>query len=150
YDINLRPKCYTEKAITRSLAHGDILKFNDGEGNVLKEMFDFEGDENHFVRGLMKKFDLRMVSLTRGGEGSTLFTENARFNAMPSNILVKDTVGAGDAYASVVAAGYLRGLSGDEIVKAASKFSGKICGIPGALPDDADFYEEILSVLKRG
>jgi fructokinase len=98
----------------------------------------------------MKKFDLRMVSLTRGGEGSTLFSTAERFDAEPSDTKVIDTVGAGDAYASVVAAGYLRGLNGNAIVKAASDFSGKICGIPGALPVDADFYREIISAVERG
>ena len=99
-------------------------------------MIGLEGDEDHFVRSLMKKFDLEMVSLTRGGDGSALYTDDARLDAEPSDMPVVDTVGAGDAYASVVAAGYLRGLGGDETVRAATEFAGKICGIPGALPDD--------------
>lgn len=41
---------------------------------------------------------LKMIVLTRGGEGSTLWSSQAKVNVATPNITVIDTVGAGDTY----------------------------------------------------
>ena len=57
--------------------------------------------------------------------------------------VVRDTVGAGDAYAAVLAGGLLKKWEPEKILKTASRFAGRICGIDGAIPANRSFYDEI-------
>ena len=62
---------------------------------------------------------------------------------------VIDTVGAGDAYAAILAYGYLNKWSFDKIMNSANYFSSRICQIKGALPDSDDIYEKINLIEKE-
>jgi fructokinase len=89
----------------------------------------------------MEDHDLEMIALTMGGEGSRLYTKTTRYEAAPSEALsIVDTVGAGDAFTSILAAGYLAGWEGDRILETATRFASAICEIEGAIPDHTDFY----------
>ena len=56
-------------------------------------------------------------------------------------INVVDSVGAGDAYAGMLAAGILNNWPPQDIVERASLFASRICEIKGAIPASAFFYE---------
>jgi fructokinase len=148
YDVNLRPKCYSPEAVLSSLEHCDILKLNDDELQEVGCMLNLCSSEQDCVRTLMQKFDLALVACTRGAQGSTLFDNTGRCDVQPGTMPVIDTVGAGDAYAAVIAAGSVRGLPCAGIARAAAAFAEKICGIPGALPEGEDFYVDVQKVLK--
>ena len=106
-DINLRPGCYSAGTITSSLAQADILKVNE------EELIEITGsktgipDVAHAVKELMAEYALEQVILTKGSRGSRWFIPNRSFHSpVPGNrCAVKDTVGAGDAYAAMAAAG---------------------------------------------
>jgi len=51
-----------------------------------------------------------------------------------------DTVGAGDGFAAMLAAGMLLGWSLKATLTRATEFASRICGVKGAIPDGADFY----------
>lgn len=51
-----------------------------------------------------------------------------------------DTVGAGDAFASIVLAGRLLGWPPPLSLSRANEFAAAICGVRGALPVGNDFY----------
>ncbi len=144
-DINLRPGCYSKKVILDSLHHSDILKINDTELETLKRYFAFYYNDTKFVRFLMNEFSLDLLSLTRGSQGSSLYSAHGEFHAeKPDNVKVIDTVGAGDAYAAVIAAGYLNGWDEAEILDVAAMFASRICGVEGAFPDDDSIYEDLI------
>lgn len=149
YDINLRPGCYTIESIRTSLACCDILKLNKEELDFVKGILAFSGNNEDVVRRLMDRFSIGRVSLTMGKNGSTLFTAENKFSSVPkeSAAIQGDTVGAGDAYAAILALGLLRGWNPSTVVERATKFAGKICDIKGAVPEDRDFYKPFLSWL---
>lgn len=148
YDINLRPGCYNRGIITESLKICDVLKINDEELGVLKDYFNFDDSESAFVDFLMKDYSLDMVALTRGGRGSDLFIPGGRFSAVPSEINgVEDTVGAGDAYTSILAAGYIGHWNPEKIIETASNFAADMCRVKGAIPEDDKFYEKYRKII---
>ncbi len=142
YDINLRPGCYNNAIIEKSLLKTDILKLNTGELGKLKQMLSLNISNDDLVYHLMETHSISTVSLTKGESGSELFTNQGCFNSEPAEaIKVVDSVGAGDAYAAMLAAGLLEKWRPEEILDRAALFASRICEIKGAIPDSASFYE---------
>jgi len=147
YDVNLRPGCYNEKIIRESLVYSDIVKLNDEELNVLKEMFTFSGSNEAFIDFLLNEYRLDMLCLTQGDRGSHLYTINGHsFSPAVGVDNIADTVGAGDAYVAVLGIGYMNGWQREKILKTASVFSAEICQIEGAVPlkDTKQFYQDFI------
>jgi fructokinase len=142
YDINLRPGCYNNAIIEKSLIKTDILKLNNGELGKLKQILSLKVSNSDLVHHLMATHTIHTVSLTKGESGSELFTNQGRFNSEPAEaIKVIDAVGAGDAYAAMLAAGLLEKWRPEEILERASLFASRVCEIKGAIPDSASFYK---------
>lgn len=142
YDMNLRPDCWDENAIVKSLIHSDILKISEEELDIIRRQFGSPADEDLFIDDLKHNFSILWVSLTRGSRGSRLFTPEGAFSAPvePVGDAAADTVGAGDAYAAVLAAGCLKEWDPPETIDRAARFARAVCGIQGAVPESADFY----------
>ena len=142
YDINLRPGCYNNAIIEKSLLKTDILKLNTDELEELKQVLSLKINNDEFIYHLMEEHSIRTVSLTKGEAGSELFTDQGCFSSNPAEpIAVVDSVGAGDAYAAMLAAGLLQKWRPEEILERASLFASRVCEIKGAIPDSASFYE---------
>lgn len=146
YDVNFRPGCFDRKIVRASLAHCTILKLNSDELPIMQEMLNIKGDRETAVRRLMDDYSLEMVAFTMGGDGSRLYTHDRQYTAAPSeDLTIVDTVGAGDGFTSILAAGHLAGWDGDRILDAATRFASALCEIEGAIPEDADFYRPFRS-----
>ena len=65
FDINLRQTYYSAEVIRESLALADVLKLNDAELPVLRDMFDLPADEPDAMRQIIGRFDLRLIALDR-------------------------------------------------------------------------------------
>jgi fructokinase len=151
YDINLRPNCYNAHVIRDSLQHADHVKLNQEELTTLKTMFGWSGAPAEIVHRLMEVYALETVSLTKGERGSELFTGSGHYTAPPADMVkVVDTVGAGDAYAAVMIAGFLQALPPAQILKAATQFAVRICEIEGAIPADHAVYDGIIDAGEHG
>lgn len=149
YDINLRPYCFTEQIIVESLKQCDLLKLNDEELEILKQIFAFKKSSCSFIEHLMIKYRLEMISLTKGKNGSELFTLDKHFQKKPVKLNnAADTVGAGDAYTAILAIGYINKWSLEQILEKASEFAARICEIEGAIPTVPDFYQKISASIK--
>jgi fructokinase len=142
YDINLRPGCYNKDIIEKSLLATDILKLSTDELGELKQLLLLKMNDDEFIDHLMGTHQISTVSLTKGGAGSELFTNHGHFRSEPAEaIRVVDSVGAGDGYAAMLAAGLLEKWRPQEILERASLFASRVCEIKGAIPDSASFYE---------
>ena len=151
FDVNLRPDCYTDEILTASLGETDLLKLSQEELDVLSAMQGLTGSTTDRVAGLRARFGIEMVALTRGAQGSCLFTGDTRHDIQPgNNIAVKDTVGAGDAFAAMLAIGYLRGWPSARTLSLADRFATAVCGIEGAVPTTPRFYEPFRQALSPG
>ena len=142
YDINLRPGCYNNAIIEKSLLKADILKLNTDELEKLKQVLSSKINNDELVYRLMETRSISSVSLTKGELGSELFTNQGCFKSEPAEaIKVVDSVGAGDAYAAMLAAGLLKKWRPNDILERASLFASRVCQIKGATPDSTTFYE---------
>jgi fructokinase len=111
----------------------------------------FEGGRLAFVQYLMEKYPLEFLALTRGDRGSELYTRGGHYTTGPAKVAsAADTVGAGDAYAAMLAAGILRDWHPEEILQRASVFAARICEIKGAIPESPSFYKPFKPLFGNG
>ena len=142
-DLNIRQKFYSKATIKKSLINTDALKINLDELKLinkllLEERFSLEKAANK----VLEKFNIELLAVTKGDEGTVLFSANEvdEYKNTPSEIV--DTLGAGDAFSSVFCIGFLRKWEISRTNKLANTFAAEICKISGALPKSDDFYSK--------
>ncbi len=142
-DINMRPPHVNLRAIAESLESVDLLKLNEEELADIGQAFDGPPHVDATVAWLMDRFSIQAVALTRGSRGSRFYGADFPIDCPAvSQPVIVDTVGAGDGFASLLAAGYINGMDWAKIIDHASRFAARICSIPGAVPDDPSFYDD--------
>ena len=92
---------------------------------------------------LMSKYNIDLLAVTKGSAGSTIIRDQKADHYKFETQEVVDTLGAGDAFASILCIGYMQGWELSAISKTANEFAGKICKIKGALPEDDSIYEDL-------
>jgi fructokinase len=143
YDMNLRDGCRKREIIEASLTRADILKLNDEELQTSARLLGIYGKGHALVETFMKTFDISVTALTCGAAGSCLYMNGRQYPSPPgAKIQVENTVGAGDGYAALLAAGILDGLPPEVIVNRAARFSSQICTLSGTIPESDDFYND--------
>ena len=151
FDVNLRPGCFDADSLNYSLRETDILKLNDEELSTLAAMNAISGDTADKVAAIMARFNIDMVALTRAERGSSLFTGEDRHDIQPTHaVQIKDTVGAGDAFAAMLAIGYMHNWPAERTLASANRLATKVCGIEGAIPGDPSFYKRLREALENG
>ncbi len=136
YDINLRQRFFTRDIIEDSLEFSNVLKLNNEEILVLQEMLGIPGKKTEEIcRGLLKEFDLDLVSVTRGAEGAMLVGEKEIANEPGRPVTVVDTVGCGDAFCAVLVNGLLKKKELSVIAKEACRVGEFVAGKAGATPE---------------
>jgi fructokinase len=133
-DINLRKKCYTANSIADSLKMADILKTNDNELRITKELL---GLENESLKALaqetLKKFDLKILLCTLGANGAFCITDKNEFFYDPGyKINLVDTVGSGDAFSAGFVHFYMNGHSIEEALCFGNAAGAKVATTTGA------------------
>ncbi|MEJ2660427.1 MAG: carbohydrate kinase [Desulfobacteraceae bacterium] len=143
-DINLRPPHIRREAIQSSLRHSDILKLNTQELMQISAMLGGPQEQTRAAEWLLQTHALSQIVLTMGADGSKVITAGQTITSPPAKIdTIVDTVGAGDAYAAVFAAGCLKALPLERTLALATGFAADICGLPGAVPTDLGLYKHL-------
>ena len=145
FDINLRQGFYTKEILCNSMCKCNILKINDEELVTISRMFGYPGiDLQDKCWILLAKYNLKMLILTCGVNGSYVFTPgNVSFVETPK-VEVADTVGAGDSFTASFVSAILTGKSVPEAHKLAVDVSGFVCTQNGAMPVLPDYLKERL------
>lgn len=135
-DINLRQDFYNRKIIEESLRVADILKINDFELKVVNDMLNIKerDTEESSCLSILNEFNLKLVCLTKGEEGSLLVDSNSSYKEDAYTCKVKDTVGAGDAFAAAMIIEYLKGSSLEQISRKANRLASRVTSQEGAMP----------------
>ena len=135
FDINLRQGFYTKEIICHSMERCNILKINDEELVTISRLFGYPGiDLQDKCWILLGKYNLKMLILTCGINGSYVFTPgNVSFQPTPK-VEVADTVGAGDSFTAAFIASILKGRPVAEAHRKAVEVSAFVCTQPGAMP----------------
>lgn len=135
FDINLRQNFYTKDIICESLERCNVLKINDEELVAVSRLFGYPGiDLQDKCWILLAKYNLKMLILTCGVNGSYVFTPGHVSFVETPKVAVADTVGAGDSFTAAFVSAVLRGLSVSEAHKLAVNVSAYVCTQNGAMP----------------
>ena len=135
FDVNLRQGFYTKEILCESMQRCNVLKINDEELVTVSRMFGYPGiDLQDKCWILLGKYNLKMLILTCGINGSYVFTPgNVSFQPTPK-VEVADTVGAGDSFTAAFVASILKGKSVAEAHSLAVRTSAFVCTQNGAMP----------------
>lgn len=135
FDVNLRQGFYNKDILCNSMKRCNILKINDEELVTVSRMFGYPGiDLQDKCWILLGKYNLKMLILTCGINGSYVFTPgNVSFQPTPT-VEVADTVGAGDSFTAAFIASVLKGKSVTEAHALAVRTSAYVCTQKGAMP----------------
>lgn len=134
FDVNLRQGFYNKEILCKSMQNCNILKINGEELITVSRMFGYPGiDLQDKCWILLGKYNLKMLILTCGINGSYVFTPgNVSFQPTPK-VEVADTVGAGDSFTAAFIASILKGKSVTEAHTIAVKTSAFVCTQKGAM-----------------
>ena len=109
FDINLRQGFYTKEIIRESCRRCNVLKINDEELVVISRLFGYPGiDLQDKCWILLAKYNLKMLILTCGTNGSYVFTPGVISYQETPKVPVADTVGAGDSFTATFTASLLK------------------------------------------
>lgn len=135
FDVNLRQGFYNKEILCNSMRRCNILKINDEELVTVSRMFGYPGiDLQDKCWILLGKYNLQMLILTCGINGSYVFTPgNVSFQPTPK-VEVADTVGAGDSFTAAFISSIMKGKSVAEAHSRAVQTSAYVCTKKGAMP----------------
>ena len=135
FDVNLRQSFYTKDVLCASMRKCNILKINDEELVTVSRMFGYPGiDLQDKCWLLLGKYNLRMLILTCGVNGSYVFTPGEFSFVETPRVQVADTVGAGDSFTAAFVASILKGKTVAEAHRRAVAVSAYVCTQNGAMP----------------
>ena len=139
-DVNLRSPWWEKQETLELMKRADWVKLNTQELELLSKGMSASHDSaidfvcDHALTG---------VILTHGSAGAELFTVTGEhYQVTPhAEKEVVDTVGAGDAFASVVLLGLARSWPLDLTLQRAQSFASALVGQRGATVSDQNYYQ---------
>ncbi|MBC8390949.1 MAG: carbohydrate kinase [Deltaproteobacteria bacterium] len=139
-DVNLRPPWWNIRDIILCLNDTSWLKLNHHE---LAELVSDRPEEDIRIAKLFSSTPIKSITLTRGEKGATTYSLDGPppMSISPQKTpSVIDTVGAGDAFSSVLLLGKIKNWDMETTLKRAQEFASAIVGIRGATTADPTFY----------
>ena len=135
FDVNLRQSFYNKEILDQSMKRCNVLKINDEELVVISRILGYPGtDLQSKCWILLGRYNLKMLILTCGVNGSYVFTPGGMsFYATPQ-VKVADTVGAGDSFTAAFTDCILKGMPIAEAHRKAVDVSAFVCTQNGAMP----------------
>ncbi len=140
-DINLRPPWWDKEQLHQLLHHVKWLKINDEELSLF-----IDGDDlMKRALALKTRYQFDMIIVTCGADGAFAYNEQNEYfeiKPKPSNQII-DTVGAGDAFASVCIIGLLNQWPVSVMLQRAQQFASLLVEQRGAILKDINLYNSL-------
>ena len=141
-DVNLRDPWWQREEILAMLQGVRWLKLNEDELAALG----FSGPMIPAAKQLQAQLGIELLILTLGAEGAILLTSAQQLQGEPVPVAsLVDTVGAGDAFASVMLLGLLRDWPLASALQRALTFASAQCERQGAIWQDRQGYQALLA-----
>jgi fructokinase len=135
FDVNLRQKFFSVDVLAESLRLASVAKLNADELPVVtRELGMSYGDEKSAAQELLRTFDLEIVCVTRGSEGSLLCRGDECDEHPGFRVQVVDLVGAGDAFTAALGHHLLKGSPLRVANEAANRMGAWVASQAGAMP----------------
>jgi fructokinase len=142
-DVNLRDPWVDMDVLRWSLQQADTVKVNEEELDRIAAWMDVVGNAPVArAEALIARFGLHSLLVTRGEDGAWWLDSAGRHVSVAGEPVADlvDSVGAGDAFASVCILGQLLRWPMSETLRRARHFAAGICRLRGAIPEDDAFY----------
>lgn len=137
FDVNLRAPDWTPEAVLWGCAHATVLKMNLEEVPHVGQAVGASGQEREplqVAQFLLRQFPIRMVAITRGGEGSLMATREDVLDHPGIAVQLEDTIGAGDCFTAALTYYALRGFSLRVLAEAANRWGAWVATQRGGMP----------------
>lgn len=135
FDVNLRQGFFNKEILDDSMKRCNVLKINDEELVTISRMMGYPGiDLQSKCWLLLGHYNLDMLILTCGVNGSYIFTAGTMSFLPTPQVEVADTVGAGDSFTAAFTASILKGLPVAKAHRKAVEVSAFVCTQNGAMP----------------
>jgi fructokinase len=144
YDVNLRSPWYNRNTVESSLSRCTIVKLNENEALRLANLFGFgASDGSDCAVHLLWQFNIELVCITRGPNGSLLVTSEDYVDEPGRRVQVVDSVGAGDAFTAALLCGLLWKWPLAAVAMFANGVGGLVASRQGAMPALAAEYQAL-------
>ena len=142
-DVNLRSPWWQRQQVLEMLNNVWLAKLNDEE---LRQLVPDADDDTSRMQQLINNEKLQLLLLTRGAAGAELLTADGdSFRVAPDPVTnVVDTVGAGDAFTSVLILAVLQGWPWQQALERSQAFASAIVGRRGAIVEEPGFYQPFI------
>jgi len=143
-DVNLRDPWWQKSFVLDLADDADWVKLNQDE---LIQLGDGAGDFESQAREFLGTHKLNGLVVTLGAKGAIALTEDGGYaEATPAQTLeVVDTVGAGDAFTSVLILGITHQWPLEQTMQRAQSFASLMVAQQGATVHDQGFYQAMIT-----
>lgn len=145
FDVNLREPWWEKKLLITELDNAARVKCNEDELRKIAEILQINhSDLDEPAFKIVQKFNLEALYITRGKQGAYAIGKN-KLKTITRGIKapnIIDTVGAGDAFSSVLILGLIKNWTINETMNRANDFAAHICQLQGATVDDPLLYNK--------
>lgn len=140
-DINIRQPWFDQTRFEDLIRGIEYLKINDLEYEELTGMPYSWSDPLPGIISFVECYEIANLIVTCGSRGSFWYDGNElHFQSANTDITIVDTVGAGDAFASVCLKGILENWEIPTILQFANTLAERSCGIKGATSSESSFF----------
>ena len=144
FDVNLRPPFADPPLVVKLARRADVLKLNDGELGQLASWLrtgEMKHDTPRDVSAITnacaviaKATGASRICVTLAEEGAALWDSGNLVTAPAPKVVVKDTVGAGDAFMAGLMIGLTRGTDPRKVLERACRLGAYVASHDGATP----------------
>lgn len=149
-DVNLRQHFFNAQIVSESMKLATIVKLNHEELPRVMKLLDLEHrNDAASARSLLLTFDLQLVCITRGENGSLLISCDGSAEHSGFKVRVADTVGAGDAFTAALIHGHLQRKSLAQINENSNRVGAWVASQVGGTPLAKNGLEHVLAEIGR-
>jgi len=144
FDVNLRPPFADPKRIVELARRADVIKLNHDEvGQIASWLRTGEATPNppadakavaEACAVLSEATNTPRICVTMAAAGAALWDRGNLVSASAPKVLVKDTVGAGDAFMAGLMVGLTRGVDTQTVLETACRLGAIVASHDGATP----------------
>lgn len=141
-DVNLRAPWWNSALINNIMINSKWLKINSEELDLILPN---DQDTQSKARYLLLHLQLDLIVVTLGSAGAIAMNNFESCKVQPeNNVEVIDSVGAGDAFTSVLLLGLKLKWPLQTIINRAQEFASQVVGLRGATIQDINFYKPFI------
>lgn len=135
YDVNLRRDSYTPELVAELIQATNVVKLNEDEAAALGSLLGIPHRSiEEFCRLSADRFRLDAVGVTQGEKGCAILSGSRYAEVAGYQVTVRDTVGAGDAFAAAFLHGLSQGWPPGRTGDFANRLGALVASREGAIP----------------